>query len=174
MMENHSWPRVTVPHVIQRIRARLYRAGEPESGQIMLLSIGFMAIALALISVVITVTAIQLDRDRLWNTADDAARYAAGAIDQDAFYQGSQARHDGVPVTNDSVQEAVDEYLAMAAPSQGSLRQIQVTHAATPDGQTAVVVLEGVSRPTMLGWVLRTFTQSEGVTVHVESSARAW
>lgn len=173
-MGNSSRARTVVAHAFQRLRTRMHQAGEPESGQIMLLSIGFMMIALALISVVITVTAIQLDRDRLWNTADDAARYAAGAIDEDAFYQGSQANHDGIPVTNDSVQQAVDEYLALAAPSQGSLHKIQVTHAATPDGQTAVVVLEGVSRPTMLGWVLRTFTQSDGVTVHVESSARAW
>lgn len=159
---------------VQRLRSRVDHAGPAESGQIMLLSIGFMMIALALISVVITVTAIQLDRDRLWNTADDAARYAAGAIDEDSFYQGSQASHDGVPVTNNSVEQAVDEYLALAAPSQGSLESIEIAHAATPDGQTAVVVLEGVSRPTMLGWVLRTFTQSDGVTVHVESSARAW
>ena len=140
----------------------------------MLLSIGFMVIALALIFVVVTVTAIQLDRDKLWNTADDAARYAAGAIDQGTFYRESDAVHDGVPITAASVQQAVNEYLALAPPAQGSLHNIRVTHSTTPDGRTAVVVLEGVSQPATLGWFMRTFSHSDGVAIRVESSARAW
>lgn len=169
---SRSQPRSVID--LQWVKSRIRNSGNPESGQIMLLSIGFMVVALALIAVVVTATAIQLDRDRLWNTADDAARYAAGAIDQESFYQESRSALDGVPTTNDSVQRSVAEYLELAAPVQGDLKNMRLTHAESPDGRTAVVVLEGVSRPAMLGWFLSTFANSDGVAIRVESSARAW
>lgn len=140
----------------------------------MILSIGFMAIALVLISMVITVTAIQLDRDRLWNLADDSARFAAGSIDQDTFYREEPSETDGVPVTDSSVQRAVEEYLALVPAEGGSLGPIRIAGASTPDGRTAVVSLESVSRPAMLAWLMKTFADSDGVAIRVESSARAW
>lgn len=144
-----------------------------DDGQIMILSIGFMALALVLIAVITTVTAIQLDRNRLWNLADDSARFAAGSIDLDSFYI-EQPQGSSVPISDSSVRRAVDEYLALAPPDTGSLGHVHVTQAATPDGRTAVVVLESVSQPAMLTWLLRTFADSEGVAIRVESSARAW
>ncbi len=160
--------------IMKRIRARTHQAGSSDAGQITLLAIGFMVIALALIFVVVSVTAIQLDRNRLWNTADDAARFAANAIDFDAFYVDPDPNLDGVPITDASVQQAVTEYLALASQPSGSLHQVRITQAHTPDGRTATVTLEGVSQPAMLGWFLRTFSQSDGVAIRVHSSARAW
>lgn len=142
-----------------------------DEGQVMIISIGFMFIALVLIGVITTVTAIQLDRSRLWNLADSAALHAAASLDQGAHFD-QQGPERLVTITDESVERAAADYLKQAPPA-GSLSGVRLTRATTPDGRNAVIVLDGVSRPGLLGWLARTLGGPGGVGLRVESSARA-
>lgn len=147
-----------------------------EEGQIMVLSLVLMLIAMLLIAIAVVSTALHLDRVRLWNLADQAALYASGVADQSQLYAEDYLGAEGVvPISDSTVRAAVEKYLnrSNSAGSTGSLTDIEVTVATTPDGQTAVVGLAGVSRPTLLGWLVQTFGGRQGVHLSVESAARA-
>jgi uncharacterized membrane protein len=66
----------------------LTRRRRPESGQITLLLIGYVAVALVLVVVGIDVSAVFLARRALSSAADAAAIAAAQAIDRQAVYGG--------------------------------------------------------------------------------------
>lgn len=155
-------------------RARLDRAGR-EAGQIMLLSIVFSALALLLVTAVVSATSVHLERTRLLILADDLALDAADAIDLDAFYGGrADAPRTGavVPLTDVGVRQAVETYLVAHPEVAVGLEGIRVGEAVTPDGRTARVTLTAVARPVLISWV--TAPWSGGIPLRATSSARAW
>ena len=77
-----------------------------EQGQISLLVLGFTIIALMLIIGGVDVTAVQLSRARLLDTADSAALDASDALDSGSAYQGGL--QSAVPVTDGSVNITVE------------------------------------------------------------------
>lgn len=145
-------------------------AEDSESGQILVLSLVFALVAVTLVLVGVAATAVHLDRKRLWNLADEAALAAAGALDEDAFFVADAGEVGVVPITDDSVQEAVLA-LVTRAPA-GRLRDVRVVRAETPDGRTAVVELEARSRPPLVG-ILLDVVGTDGIAVGARSSARA-
>ena len=140
----------------------------------MIMGLTLVLVAMLLIGIGAVATDLHLDRVRLWDMADESALAGAGAFDQDEFYgQGAAIDPGVVSVSNESVRLAVREYLAKTG-ERGTLEGVHVAVAHSPDGQTAVVVLEAESRPRMLGWLRATFGGAGGVDLSVESSARSW
>jgi len=74
---------------VNRLRVR---AGDPESGQIMILTLGLAMVVLGLIFVVVSVTSVQIERKQLLALADAAALDAAGQIDEAAYFTRATAR----------------------------------------------------------------------------------
>lgn len=155
-----------------RMRRQPRGSARGEEGQIMVMSLGFMVIAILLIITATMVTALHLDRVRLWDLADETARAGASAIDVDAFYSASGGLRPGeVPISDSSVRGAAQDYLERV---QHSFERVAVAKAYTSDGRTAVVELRATSRPGLLGWLAAIGGPQDGVVLRVESSARAW
>lgn len=159
-----------------RLRRRLDEAGR-ESGRIMLLSIAFAIVALLLVTVVVSVTSVHLERKRLLILADQLALEGADAIDLDGFYRGEAAAPQPgavVPLTDAGVRRAVDAYLSAHGHggAGADLERLAVVQADTPDGRTARITLSAVARPALVSWV--TAPWSDGIGLRVSSSARAW
>ena len=114
---------------------------DPESGQISILLIGMLAVALTIVFAVVGVTSVQLSRIHLLDAADAAALDASDAlVEQRAYGEGIGA---GLPLTDDSVLEAAGAYLA-ARPLPGRVSAWSLgPGTGSPDGRTAVVVGAG-------------------------------
>lgn len=88
-----------------------------DSGQIMLLTLGFAVLALVLVLVVASATAVHIERKRLLALADAAAADAADALDTVTYYTTQEAgagTPTRVPLTDTTVRSAVDAYLGQA------------------------------------------------------------
>jgi Flp pilus assembly protein TadG len=140
-----------------------------DRGQVSVLILGLFVIVVVLILGAVDVTAAQLARMRLLDTADAAALDAADAIDERSAYR------DGVPdhlaLTDASVQAAAGAHLGRTPLPTGITDWRLVPRTGTPDGSTAVVTLQGRATLPMSGWVLEQLGGS--VTITVTSSARA-
>jgi hypothetical protein len=146
-----------------------------ETGSVTLLSIAFGALALLLVTAVVSATGVHLERKRLVALADELALEAADALDADAFYRGQAPppTPDGVvPLTDAGVRAAVEEHLAAHPQVAGRLEHLRVVEAVTDDGRTARVTLAALARPAIVTWV--TAAWSDGIALRASSSARAW
>ncbi len=144
-----------------------------ESGTVMLLVIGLVAITVALIAVVTDVSSLWLTRRSLNDAADAAALAAAQAVDLAAVY-GGQTRHtsDGVdvlPLDRNQVRARVMRYVkdARLATSFSHFQVISVRS----DGDSVVVVFKARSKPPFMS-MLADLTASDGVDITVEAHAR--
>lgn len=144
------------------------RRGGPDDGQIMLLTIGYVVVALLLVTAVVSASAVHLERKRLLALADNAALAAADQLDDGAYYgrPGAPGEH-LVRLTPDGVRDAVDEHLR-TSPSR--LTGLGVVDTWT-DGRTAEVTLTAVARPPLVSWV--TAAWSDGIRLEVTARARA-
>ncbi|WP_260458635.1 pilus assembly protein TadG-related protein [Actinotalea ferrariae] len=148
---------------------RRVRAARGDDGQVMLLSIAFGVLALLLVTVVVSASAVHLERKRLLALADLAVLDAADALDEAAYY--GRADDDALLVLSSArVREAVEEHLA-GAPAASRLDGLTIVDAGTPDGRTAELTLGAVARPALLSWV--TAGWSDGIALTVTTSARA-
>lgn len=116
-----------------------------EDGQVTLLVLGYVLIALALILTAASATAVHLTRHRLMAVADGAALDAADALDRQRFYAELGGAGPGpnqvVALTTESVRASVVGYLA-ATPAAVSLGDVGIADpTGTPDGFTAQVTL---------------------------------
>ena len=145
------------------------RTSEGEDGQIMILLLGYVVIALTLVFVAVDITAVHLARTRLFDACDAAALDAADAVDRTSVYQHGVTT--AVPLTDDTVRDAATTYLAsyVVPPRIQDLRLAAGT--GTPDGRTAVVELTATVRLPWLGPVVQAW--SGGITISVRSQARA-
>ncbi|HEY3437881.1 MAG TPA: hypothetical protein VGK35_09355 [Actinotalea sp.] len=138
----------------------------------MLLCIAYGALALLLITIVVSATSIHLERKRLLALADLTALAAADTLDADSYYSGEGRDLDTPPVvlTPSGVRATVEDRL-QAAPEATRFEDLTVLTATTPDGRTAVVSLGAPARPPFLTWVLAPW--SDGVALEVTARARA-
>lgn len=158
------------------LRRRLVRAraAGADDGQVMLLSLCFAVVCLLLVTVVVSASAVHLERKRLTALADSLALAAADQVDTDDYFRGTApdpVTGGAVHLTDATVAAAVTAHLA-AWPSDALPDAVVVESSGTPDGRTAEVRLRAVVRPALLTWVLAPW--SDGVTVHARASARAW
>lgn len=141
----------------------------------MLLTSMFVAFALVLVAVVVSATAVHLDRKQLFDLADASALDAADAMPAETVYQGGLADpvDGGVLVLSDAdVASSVRSFLVDHPAMLSGLDDVTIIAATTPDGRTANVRLAARSRPVLVSWVTRLW--SDGIIVRAESSARAW
>ncbi|MET0853656.1 MAG: pilus assembly protein TadG-related protein [Microterricola sp.] len=144
-------------------RLRLARLSG-ERGSSLVLTIFYGAFALLLILLVVAATSLSLDRKRLFGIADGAALAGAEAFELSAV---STAGEGFAGVLEDgAVQQAVLEHLAVVP--RGSLDELVVESAGTPDGVSAEVTLSAWWRPPML-----TMFVPAGIRIEVTATARS-
>lgn len=149
------------------------RVPRGDEGQVTLLVLGFVLLAVALITVVVAATGVHLDRKRLFDLADLSALDAADALsDSGYFADGTGAHQRPVPLTSDSVRAAVERYVRDHPDPTARWETVQVLEASTPDGRTAVVRLGAVSKLALVGPLLQPW--SDGVRIEATATARAW
>ncbi|WP_309106482.1 pilus assembly protein TadG-related protein [Arthrobacter sp.] len=138
----------------------------PEAGQITVLIIGYILLALLLTSVVVAVSTVYIEHKKLLSMADGASVAAA-----DSYTLGQMETKAGTPsavLNGGRVQAVVMDYLtqndafirfdALAVePSTGSR-----------EGSTAVVVLSAVVHPPIVNFLV-----PDGIAIQAESTARA-
>ena len=154
---------------MNRVR-EVARSGDDE-GQIMLLALGYMVLAILLLTAVVSASAVHLDRKRLLALADLTAVAAADALDEAAYYSPDRAPFaDGDPpvlITEASVRRATTEYLASAAP-QTHLSDVRLVDVRVADG-TVTIQLHAVTRPALISVV--TAPWSDGIDLTATASA---
>ena len=153
-------------------RRRLGRAApaeeDREAGQVMLLSIGYGLLALLLVFVVVSATAVYLARKELLALADLAALEAADAMSVEDYYAAGTPPN--VHLSDDAVRAAVEDYLAQA-PRSGRLDDVTIVSATAVDSRTASVTLHAVADIPFLTVI--TAAWSDGVELQVTADARA-
>ncbi|WP_435529667.1 pilus assembly protein TadG-related protein [Occultella kanbiaonis] len=144
-----------------------------EDGQILLLSLVYGLVTLALVMVVASVASVYLERKRLLSLADALAADAADSVDEAQFYTGDRGSVVDLPLSDESVRSAVEEYLR-AAPA-GVTDEFEalavIDPTGSPDGDIAEVSLGAVSRPPLVPWVL--IPWSDGIVIEVTAHAEA-
>ena len=138
-------------------------------GQISVLLIGMVAIALLLVLGVVGATSVQLSRIHLLDAADAAARAAADTVDEDTLYDAGLG--DGVPLTTEGVRAAAQEHLARQPVPDRLVGWEVAQGTGTTDARTAVVRLSGEAEIPLLSRALRSLGGSVSITV--ESRARS-
>jgi len=145
-----------------------------ESGRIMLLTAGCVAIGLMLVAMVASASDVHLDRKRLYDLADVLAVDAADAMPPERFYAGEARRptEGGVlTLTDADVERSVVDYLHAHPATLHGLDGLHVVDASSPDGRTARVRLVATAHPPLLRWLTDAF--GGGFTIDAASSARA-
>lgn len=134
-----------------------------DSGQVSILMLGMVLVALTLLLGGIGTTAVHLGRIHLLDAADAAALDAADAVDLQTAYRSGVAH--GLPLSDATVREAAQAHLA-AREQPGRVSAWRVGQATgTPDGRTAVVQLHGTVRVPVVSTVLDALGGSVSVTV---------
>lgn len=144
-----------------------------DEGQILPLTIAYALIALTLLIVIVDITAVHLQRDRLFALADATALDAADALDQSRFYAGGALGSAGdptVPLSNRTVRASAQRYLRAAAPI--GLPAVAVDDpTGSPDGVTAEVTLVSRARLPLFSFAVSRW--SGGVPLRATARARA-
>jgi uncharacterized membrane protein len=151
--------------LLRRLRAR----ASGDEGQVMVLALAFGVLALLLVGVVTSATAVHLERKRLLALADLAALEAADAMDP-AHYYADDETGALVVLSDADVRAAVEAYLR-DAPAAARFDDLTVEAATSADGRTAVVTLRAVADVPLLSTV--TALWSDGIELVVTSRARA-
>lgn len=117
----------------------------------MVLTVGVMVVALALVLVVTAATAVHLERKRLLAATDLAALDAADAMATPLYFAPGAAEPGKpmVPLTDSSVRAAVERWFADHPDPH--LQHVEVVDASTPDGRTVQVTVRAVVRPGLPG-----------------------
>jgi hypothetical protein len=139
-----------------------------EAGQVGILILGFTVVAILLIVGTMAVTSAQLSRMRLLDAADGAALDAADSLDLAAYRDGLGS---SVVVSDDTVVRTANAYLQERPLPVGMLDWQVAAGSGSPDGQTAVVRLQGRAELPWVGPLLDALGGS--VTITVESRARS-
>jgi Flp pilus assembly protein TadG len=160
---------VSRARLVRRVRARLRRRRGPEEGQIGVLALGLFVLTTLLVLGTVDVTAAQLARMRLLDTADSAALDAADSLDESSAYESGVL--DRLALTDESVASAAAAHLARTPRPPGITSWSLVPDTGAEGGDTAVVTLQGTATLPMTGWVLDSLGGS--VTITVTSRARA-
>lgn len=140
-----------------------------DEGQVTILVIGFVVVALALVAVVVSATQVHLERTRLAALADLAALDAAEQVSDEAYFAPLSGP---LGPSDDQVAAIVDAYLAAHPDAAAGWTGLRVVEADSPDGRTVSVRLAAVVRPAWTAWVLAPFT--DGIAIQAAADARGW
>lgn len=145
----------------------LRNAGEGgEEGQVMILIMGYVLLALLVTTVVMAVSAVYIGHKRLLSVADSAAVAAA-----DTFSLGQVEVSEDTPVTilsDAAVNDAVTSYLSRIN-AAGRFNALAIDPATgTADSRTAHVVLSAIVHPPIVNVFV-----PDGIPITVVSDARS-
>lgn len=144
------------------------RTGRPEQdeGQMIVMIIGFVLLALLVVTVVIGISSVYLEHKRLLSLADGASLAAA-----DSYTLGEVAGEGESPsavLGSERVRSVAADFVARS-PSSARFGALAVTGATgSPDGSTAVVVLSSVVHPPVVNFVV-----PDGIRIEAVSTARS-
>ncbi|MBF4993639.1 hypothetical protein ITX31_05890 [Arthrobacter gandavensis] len=138
-----------------------------DSGQVGVLIIGYVVLALLVITVIAGASSVYVGHKKLLSAADGAALAAADTFSL-AQVQGSDSSEPIALLDSGRVTAQVQRYLgeSRAGEVTASLRIEPET--GTPDGRTARVVLSGVVHPPIVNFLI-----PNGIRITAESDARA-
>lgn len=132
-----------------------------DEGQTTVLVVGLTAVCLLLATVILAVTAVNIEARRLLSAADGATMAAADS------YRISPGRDHAPVLTTPQAAAAVGDYLS-AAGAHGRFDGLSVERVAVTDaGRTVEVVLTATAHPPVVNWIV-----PGGVTVVATSSSR--
>lgn len=137
-----------------------------EAGQITVMVLGFVALALLVTTVVIGISSVYLEHKRLLSLADGAALAAA-----DSYALGEVQASGGPPSASLNAARVRNVAADFVARNPGSVRFDGLSVApqtGTPDGATAVVVLTAVVRPPVANFLV-----PGGIPIEASSTARS-
>ncbi|KAA6433007.1 hypothetical protein FQ330_08600 [Agrococcus sediminis] len=144
------------------MKSVLRRLAREDDGSTLVLTMGFAALALALILAVTAATSMLIERRRLFTVADGAALAAAEA------FALEQVRFDGTAAAPELADAAVDEAAASwASRAAAGLADVRVD-GASADARSASVTVSSAWRPPVVSLFL-----PEGIRLDVTSTARA-
>lgn len=137
-----------------------------EDGQMAVMIVGYVLLALLVVTVVIGISSVYLEHKRLLSLADGASLAAA-----DSYTLGEVAGEGGRPSTtlgSERVRNVAADFLARS-PSSTRFDGLAVTGATgSPDGSTAVVVLSTVVHPPVVNFLV-----PDGIRIEAASTARS-
>ncbi len=137
-----------------------------DDGQISILVIGYVSVALMMILIAASASSVHLQRKQLLGLADSAALAAANAATEQSYLDHGVTPGQSVPLTDDSVRRQAQDYLRIADPQ----RPVQVVApTGAPGGRIAEVTLRTQADLPFVGWVLRGW--QAGITLQVTSRA---
>lgn len=143
-----------------------------DDGQITILALGFALIAFVLVAVVADAAAVHLARTQLTDVAEAAALDSADALADIAYRDGIKgAQGSAVPVTDDTVREQAERYLATYEPTSRLEAVRMLPGTGTADGQSATVTLAGRARLPIAAFVVASW--NGGITVTATVTARS-
>jgi len=137
-----------------------------ESGQVMVMILGYIVLALLVVTVVIGISAVYLEHKRLLSLADGASLAAA-----DSYTLGEVASQGGSPsaVLNPArVRNVAADFVARIPASQRFSHLAVAGATGTPDGSTAVVVLTAAVHPPIVNFLI-----PDGIHIEATSTARS-
>jgi len=146
-------------------RGRLCRGPGSEEGSTILLTIGFAAVALALVLVGVAATSVYVEHKRLLALADTLAATAAESfsVEQVVVLPDGTVRQ---ALDDAGVRRSASEALARNGP--GALTGVGLVSAVTRDGVSAEVSLSSSWRPPVL-----TLFVPAGVRIEATATARS-
>lgn len=137
-----------------------------ENGQLTVMIIGYVTVALLVATVVIGISSVYLEHKRLLSLADGASLAAA-----DSYTLGEVASQGGSPsaVLNPARVRAVAADFVSRSPAAARFQGLAVAGATgTPDGSTAVVVLTAEVHPPVVNFLV-----PGGIAIEAASTARS-
>ncbi|MET3903732.1 pilus assembly protein TadG-related protein [Paenarthrobacter sp. 4246] len=136
-----------------------------EDGQIAVLIIGFVVLALLLATVVMAVSAVYLEHKKLLSLADGAALAAADSFMVGDIGAGSRP---GPSLVDERVRSGAASYLSGTGAYSDHDRLALAAGTGSEPGGTAVVVLTAVAHPPVISFLL-----PDGILVQARSVARS-
>lgn len=148
-----------------------HRRAQGDDGQILLLALGYVVLALLLVTALVSASAVHLERKRLVQLADTAALDAADALDLDVLYGTGVQAGSGAPLSDAGVRRAVAAHLEGTGAGDRFHGLTVAVPTGSPDGQTAEVTLLAIVRPPLPS--VATARWPQGVPLRATVRARA-
>jgi hypothetical protein len=137
-----------------------------EDGQMIVLVVGYVLLALLVTTVVVGISSVYLEHKRLLSLADGASLAAA-----DSFTLGDVGSDGGTPsavLGSERVRNVAADFIGRNPAAQRFDRLEIATATGSPDASTAVVVLTAAVHPPVVN-----FLMPDGIRIEASSSARS-
>lgn len=131
----------------------------------MVLTIGYVVVALLLATVVAAASAVYIEHKKLLSLADGAS---VAAADSYSLGQAGGAEKPSALLTSERVRSVTESYLSQNS-AYSRFDQLAIGRdTGSPDSATAEVVLTAVAHPPVVSFLL-----AEGVSIEARSTARS-